>query len=209
MFSKGHSMLLWSRHSLAIAYFAGLIVWEIWDADWGDPLAVALSLLAVAYLALIVTTYFRRGPTEPLRRGDRFAQVVAVLGANLLIPLSLLPSQYPDFETIAVIASFMGLAFSFWALWHLGVSFSIVPEARHLVQTGPYRWIRHPLYLAGFVIGLGLLGAKLSPAALGLFLGFVGSQALRMDYEEQVLADTLPEYLDYRRRTWALLPYVF
>jgi protein-S-isoprenylcysteine O-methyltransferase Ste14 len=106
-------------------------------------------------------------------------------------------------------AAFEGLAFSFWAVWHLGTAFSIVPEARKLVRTGPYRWIRHPLYLAGYLIGLGLLAVKFSPAAIGLFLGFAVSQGLRMVYEEQVLSAALPEYREYRRRTWALVPYVF
>ena len=172
-------------------------------------MGVALNGLAVAYLALIVSTYLRRGPDAPLRRGDWLAQVVAALGANLLIPLSLLPEQSPGLGAAAVAASVAGLGFSTWAVWHLGTAFSIVPEARRLVQTGPYRWVRHPLYLAGFIIGLALLAANFSPPALGLFLGFAGCQALRMACEEDLLARAFPEYDEYRRHTWVLLPYVY
>ena len=199
----------WVRFGVSLCYFAGLIAWELSESYWSDPAALLLSLLTVAYLVLIVGSYLRRGPDVPLRRGDWIAQVVALLGANLLIPLSLLPVQSSDAETFAVILSLLGLSFSFWALWHLGTAFSIIPEARRLVQTGPYQWVRHPLYLAGFLIGLGLLGASFSTAALGLFVGFVGCQTLRMGYEERVLASELPEYRDYQQRTWALLPYIF
>ena len=209
LFSSEYGVLSWARHSLPVAYFAGLIIWQAFDTDWRDLPAVGLSALTAAYLALIIGAYLRRGPARPLQRGDWFAQVIAVLGANLLISLALLPTQYPNLETAALVTSFVGLTLSFWAAWYLGMCFSIVPEARRLVQTGPYRWIRHPLYLAGFVIGVGLLGVKLSPPALGLFLAFVGTQALRMAYEEEVLTEALPEYRSYRRCTWALLPFVY
>lgn len=199
----------WARLVLAVSYFVALIAWEVWDFYWSDPAALVLSLLTMAYLALIVSVYLRRGPDEPLRRADWVAQTVAVLGANLLIPLSLLPSQSTGLETSAVVLSIVGLAVSFWAIWHLGPAFSIVPEARRTIQTGPYRWVRHPLYLAGLLIGMGLLAARFSPAALGLFLGFACCQALRMAYEEDILADRLPEYRDYQRRTWVLLPHIF
>lgn len=199
----------WVRYGMALSYFLGLIAWELSDSYWSDPAASLLSLLTVAYLALIVSSYVRRGPDVPLRRGDWLAQVVALLGANLLVPLSLLPVQSSGAEMFAVIMGVLGLAFSFWAVWHLGPAFSIVPEARRLVQSGPYRWVRHPLYLAGFLIGLGLLGASFSPSSLGLFLGFVGCQGLRMEYEERVLSEGLLEYPQYRQRTWALLPHIF
>lgn len=202
----GRTMPVQARYGMAVAYFAGLIAWEVWAAGWSDPWGAALSLVTLAYLILVMATYLRRGPDVPLRRGDWLAQLVAALGANLLIPLSLLPAQFPGLESMAVLASLAGLGFSFWAVWHLGTAFSIVPEARRLVQTGPYRWIRHPLYLAGFVIGLGLLMVSFSPPALGLFIAFTGCQCLRMEYEEEVLAEALPGYRDYRCRTWALLP---
>ncbi|MCL4369175.1 MAG: isoprenylcysteine carboxylmethyltransferase family protein [Actinobacteria bacterium] len=205
---EGTDLQRWGRFGVAVAYFLGLIAWEVWDFYWSDPAALFLSLLTIAYLLLIVTAYLRRGPDEPLGRGDWGAQLAALLGANLLTPLSLLPGGSSGLETLAVLASIAGLALSFWAVWHLGPAFSIVPEARRAVQTGPYRWVRHPLYLAGFVIGLGLLVAGFSPAALGLFLGFAGCQALRMGYEEDLLADRVPEYREYRQRTWALLPFI-
>lgn len=199
----------WLRYVLAITYFVGLIFWEIWDAHWSGLLSSVPGVLTVLYLALIVSVYLRRGPGQPLKRAGWLAQGVALLGANLLIPLSMLPAQYPGLETISVLAAGAGLGFSFWAAWHLGAAFSLVPEARRLVTSGPYRWIRHPLYLAGFVIGLGLLLVGASTASLGLFLAFVASQALRIQYEEQVLIDALPEYREYRHRTWALLPHIY
>jgi protein-S-isoprenylcysteine O-methyltransferase Ste14 len=211
--SGSHGWLAWLRHAVPIAYFAGLLAWEVsagfWANPLGDPGAAILSGSTILYLALIIGAYLRRGPAAPLRRGDALGQAVALLGANLLTPLSLLPLTIPDWENLAVGAGILGVGLCLWALWHLGTAFSLVPEARHLVQSGPYRWVRHPLYLAGFIIGLGLLVVKLSPAALGLFLAFAVSQAMRMDNEERVLTEALPEYGEYRQRTAALLPHIF
>ena len=42
----------------------------------------------------------------------------------------------------------IGMIMMLVTIRHLGRSFSLVPQARNVVQTGPYRWIKHPLYLA-------------------------------------------------------------
>lgn len=185
------------------------MAWEAMDVDLTDPGALILGGVTLTYLALIVLAYVRRGAVEPRGRGGWTDQVIALLGANLLAPLSLLPVRSEALETLAVGLSILGLGLSFWAVWHLRPAFSIVPEARRLIMTGPYRWVRHPLYLAGFAIGLGLLASRLSPAGLGLFIGFAYCQAWRMASEERLLAEHFPEYRQYQQRTWSLLPHVF
>jgi protein-S-isoprenylcysteine O-methyltransferase Ste14 len=190
---------VWLWRLVPVAYFTGLGYWEWTALDWDQPAATAISGLSLAYITIIIASYLRRG---------LFAQAVAILGANLLIPLSYLPSSIFRLEPLIVVTDFAGIALSLWAVWHLGTAFSLAPEARHLVQTGPYRWIRHPLYAAGFVIAFGLLVVKLSPAAIGLFLGFVITQGLRIAYEEQLLSETWPEYKEYQQHTWMIVPFI-
>lgn len=78
-----------------------------------------------------------------------------------------------------------------------------------LVQGGAYRFVRHPVY-GGLILGtLGL--ALISPWA-GTFAA-AGLLALVFDLkrrpEEAWLAERYPEYEDYRRRTKALIPFVY
>ncbi|HZE98752.1 MAG TPA: isoprenylcysteine carboxylmethyltransferase family protein [Planctomycetota bacterium] len=85
-------------------------------------------------------------------------------------------------------------------------SFAVMAEARVLVLGGPYRWVRHPMYLAHFLIFLCVLLQRFAPLTLGLYMAFVAGQILRARIEERKLAETFPEYGEYRRTTGMFFP---
>src|SRR3954447_7342642 len=101
-----------------------------------------------------------------------------------------------------------------WALRELGrfFKFTVVVQADHrVVDTGPYRLIRHPSYTGLLIVELGLgimLGTWLSiPACL---LPPLMAFAIRLVYEERVLADELGDpYRAYMTRTRRLIPGVW
>jgi protein-S-isoprenylcysteine O-methyltransferase Ste14 len=99
-----------------------------------------------------------------------------------------------------------GTLLAFWSAWYLGTSFSLLPQARRLVTTGPYRFVRHPIYLGGLLITVAEVWLRFSPLVLALNLLFVGAQVVRLRYEEAVLERAFPEYREYRARTSALIP---
>lgn len=78
-----------------------------------------------------------------------------------------------------------------------------------LVERGPYRRLRHPMYLAELAMALGApltLGATVT---LALTLVFAVIVVQRVRLEERVLGDTMPRYRDYAARTHRLVPYVY
>jgi protein-S-isoprenylcysteine O-methyltransferase Ste14 len=85
-------------------------------------------------------------------------------------------------------------------------SFAIMAEARVLVRSGPYRWVRHPMYLAHFVIFLCVMLLRFSPVTLALYVVFIAGQIARALIEERKLLETFPEYAEYRSRTGMFLP---
>jgi protein-S-isoprenylcysteine O-methyltransferase Ste14 len=116
------------------------------------------------------------------------------------------PVTQPDAAVPAVALMLAGTALAFWSAWYLGTSFSLLPQARRLVTTGPYRFVRHPIYLGGLLITLGEIWLRWSPMVLALNLVFVAAQVVRLRYEEEILARAFPEYRAYQARTSALIP---
>jgi protein-S-isoprenylcysteine O-methyltransferase Ste14 len=83
------------------------------------------------------------------------------------------------------------------------------PTEGGLVTSGPYRFLRHPIYSAVFLFSLAGVCAHLSLEAGGLLLAvFLGAFG-RMFAEEKLLRARYPEYAAYAQRTSRVLPYVF
>jgi protein-S-isoprenylcysteine O-methyltransferase Ste14 len=99
----------------------------------------------------------------------------------------------------------MGNILDVWGYLVLCRSFGIVPEARELKTTGPYRFVRHPVYLGQFLAqgGVWLFFARTHLVWIGLYLAFVGMQLYRSKLEDRVLAAAFGEqYEAYQRRTF-------
>jgi protein-S-isoprenylcysteine O-methyltransferase Ste14 len=146
---------------------------------------------------------------EPVRKLPRLVpQLAALAGTWLVSGLGFQP-PVPGAWWVPLLSSLLlvaGMACAVVALLALGRSFGILPEARGLVTTGPYRYVRHPLYTAEAVATLGLLLPVLSPLSLAIYGVFLALQALRARYEEEVLRAAFPQYDAYRRTTWRFVP---
>jgi len=184
------------------------------DIDHPQPhqLGHIISVFAIGlYTLMIACLYALR-----LRPSNKFAGVIpcsaAILGGFLLSGLLLL-SPREDLPLWAQIAAsllvIIGNALSIVIMLHLGRSFSIVPESRRLVTHGPYALVRHPLYLAEAVAAMGALITFLSPWAIILIAFQLMLQIVRIHYEEKVLKENFPEYEDYAKRTWRLIPGIY
>lgn len=81
---------------------------------------------------------------------------------------------------------------------------------QHVVSTGPYGIVRHPMYIGLLLLLLGAPLAMGSYWALAIFLFEIPVVAWRLLDEEQFLIKNLPGYAAYRSQTrWRLLPGVF
>jgi protein-S-isoprenylcysteine O-methyltransferase Ste14 len=172
-------------------------------------LKLSTMSLSVAFYALMVCAYLRRGPARK-SSPSLVAIVAAMAGTFSPFVLPFLGSGAATMQiTIGQAILAAGLAFSLWSIWILDRSFSIVPQARSLVQEGPYAHVRHPLY-AGEIVAL--FGVAMTLGGWGPFIGWLGIvvlQSYRAFEEEKLLLGVLPEYRDYQLRTARLIPGVF
>jgi protein-S-isoprenylcysteine O-methyltransferase Ste14 len=170
-------------------------------------LNIAARASGALFVALAAVTTLTRLP--PVRKAAGLEpRIAAVLGTFLLTALALLPRQeLPPialgFSSLLIIA---GMLTSFVVLRWLGRAFSIMAEARRLVTHGPYRFVRHPLYVCEELAVIGTFIQVISPLAAVIFIMHGVFQVRRMLNEETVLAETFPEYADYARRTPRLIP---
>jgi protein-S-isoprenylcysteine O-methyltransferase Ste14 len=99
----------------------------------------------------------------------------------------------------------IGLLLWAWAFSKLARSYGIVPADRGLVTGGPYAFVRHPLYTAYMVGGIGYLIQSLSLWNVLIDVVAVGWQLVRISAEERHLGGS--DYPAYRTRVrWRLCP---
>jgi len=85
----------------------------------------------------------------------------------------------------------------------------MMAEARRLVTSGPYRFVRHPLYLAEELAIIGISMQFFSLSTAFVLVVQIAFQLRRMYNEEAVLAATFPEYAAYQARTARLIPGIY
>jgi protein-S-isoprenylcysteine O-methyltransferase Ste14 len=95
----------------------------------------------------------------------------------------------------------------------LGPAWSLVPRAEQgtgLVTTGPYRFVRHPIYLGLALLAVGQALAFGSwPALIIVLFGIIPTFAWRARAEEQILSRTFGQrYAVYRQRTKMIIPHL-
>jgi protein-S-isoprenylcysteine O-methyltransferase Ste14 len=156
-------------------------------------------------LAFAVFTVGRAVPTSPSRSPVAFLACAASIAAVLAFegPAASTP------EGVLLAGELIAVASCVWLLvsvCFLGRCFGVLPEARGLVTRGPYRLVRHPVYLGeiGACAGLAIASPSLRNAAV---LGaLAAAQAVRMGLEERALTQTFPGYARYAANTPRVIP---
>ena len=136
-----------------------------------------------------------------MKRAVRWLDVVVYL---VLLALAVLFGPHGAVVWyVGLCASVVAAPLWFVAKWQLGVSFSVRPEARHLVTGGLYSKIRHPIYVFGSAAFFGAVLAMLGWSVLIAWVIVAAVQFRRAGREDQVLAQAFgEEYTAYRAKTW-------
>jgi protein-S-isoprenylcysteine O-methyltransferase Ste14 len=177
------------------------------NAGYAGPFLQCLSLGASAAFFVLQIYFLAVRSPSIARAAGAVPRACALLGAHLPVVIVLLPTGNSEGLRLAsALVTMAGTAGSLYALMHLGKSFSVFPQARKLVTSGPYKFIRHPLYLFGELSVLGIALGYVQPWALLLAALSFLAQIPRMIFEEEILAETFDDYFAYAARTSRLIP---
>lgn len=185
------------------AYLVFALIWIVFYAFW------------------LLSAWRTRSPVK--RRSSRFSfllygviwMAVWIVIMNWVLPFDVTERIIPDsigFTLAGLLITAAGLGFAVWARVFLGTNWSgmqVIREQHTLTRTGPYRFVRHPIYsgitlgLFGTAIGLGYL--VVFACVILIFVLFV----IKSRMEEQFLLDEFGEgYAQYRREVKALIPFI-
>lgn len=108
----------------------------------------------------------------------------------------------------------VGIVLGIWAILSMGIGrFNIIPdpkEGSHIVTRGPYRLIRHPMYLALLLFTLPLVIADFSWWRGLFWLALLIDLILKLNYEEALLEKKLDGYREYnKQRSYRLIPFIY
>jgi protein-S-isoprenylcysteine O-methyltransferase Ste14 len=179
-------------------------------ASLTDPWPSLLSSFCLAsfymLLALLIMT---RSPAKAQADG-LLPRIAAFVGTYLPWTITFFGKTDQALPNLlSTVCVLIGTIMMLVTIRHLGRSFSLVPQARSVVQTGPYRWIKHPLYFSEQIAILGVVLQYLTPVTVIVFVLHIGVQVCRILYEEDLLRRNCPEYSSYEETRWRLIPYVW
>ena len=170
------------------------------------PLWATETLIFVVFL---ISYIIRK---DPVHRSRGVREILIPLAGSVL-PFALIPS--PPHRLITSQINYVYMVFiwmtittalTVWGLWTLRRSFSITVEARELVTGGPYRFIRHPVYLGEMLSAAAVTAFRFSLINILFFILFVAIQLFRSKMEEEKLDRVFPGYFDFAAKVFWFWP---
>jgi protein-S-isoprenylcysteine O-methyltransferase Ste14 len=193
---------------------------EILSSDAAESaffVVMILFILSEFIGVAVIPTLKRHGsPVQRKNRGSNalvlFSWIVALIVAQLFAKsdLAILPSWAFYLGIVLMLA---GVALRQWSIAVLGRFFSGVigvQEGQKVVESGPYRLVRHPSYSGALLIMVGIgLAFQSWGAALVIIPIFAVCYGYRMFVEERVLVANLGnDYTEYMKRTKRVIPFL-
>jgi protein-S-isoprenylcysteine O-methyltransferase len=181
-----------------------------------------LQLGLVYLLSEVLLTVTRRSRSDGVRQ-DRstlrmlWIVILASIAAGLFVAATWRGATFPQKQVVALIGIVLfvaGLVLRWWSIIKLGRFFTVdvtIAKDHQLIDSGPYRLLRHPSYTGllmaflGFALRLGNWAA-----ALVLLIPIFAAFLYRIKVEEEALRAALADgYAAYSRRSKRLVPFVY
>jgi protein-S-isoprenylcysteine O-methyltransferase Ste14 len=164
---------------------------NIWQQFWLLRVVIAIVIVFVATRIVTGTAHFTN--------------------FGLIFSRGIFP-QSAVLDWTAALLSVVGVSFAIWARVYLGRNWSSHPtmkEHHELVTTGPYAYVRHPIYTGLMLMAF---GTALTGSIWGIGVLIIASVVFisRIGREEKIMLELFPnEYPAYQARTKKLIPWVW
>jgi protein-S-isoprenylcysteine O-methyltransferase Ste14 len=187
---------------LAILFFGSLAPGAL---HYGT--SVANLIWAVGAALMGVLSLVRIPPNAAM---VNLRSILAVAGMTL-VPAQIRPTvaSVGILASCGVILELFGVVLSQFGRLYLGRSFGLLPANRGVVTTGPFRLMRHPIYLGWLILTVGYVMAYPNVLNALVVICTLPFMMWRIDLEEELLRED-PSYRAYTERVrYRLIPWLF
>jgi protein-S-isoprenylcysteine O-methyltransferase Ste14 len=183
---------------------------------WRDPVLAACWAVFFTYW-LVAALWTKRTAERDARWSVwRWAWLVVLLVLLLDLPAARVGRMWNETPAVRFMAdalAVIGLAVALWARTVLARNWSanvVLKEQHELVETGPYRVVRHPIYTGVLLMVLGSVVSLGSPAGVLAFAACAIGLWMKAQREERLLSTHFPQaYPSYKSRVRAaLVPFI-
>ena len=193
---------------LDLAFAASSLWWALapivmGDEAWLTPVRLGLMTLHIEVAFLFL---WRGGLIDQGKPREFLLATPSLILGGLAFKLSPPPAEWPLLATLPFL---LGVVWSALSLATLGKSFAILPSVRECVSRGPYRLIRHPIYLGESIMLLGCIIAA-GGKSWWILIFFAPAIFARIHAEESALMRSSEGWRMYSKQVpWRLIPKIF
>ncbi len=183
---------------------------------------VVMACWAVVVFYWIVAAWSTKRSVERQSPGGRLLVLIVIAvavdwllgGSGIHWPAVPIPMPHtPLAGWIGTALCIAGMGFTLWARRTLGANWSgwiTFKENHELIQRGPYRIVRHPIYTGALVMVAGSVLAFAAPQPVVGFAVVFVALLVKSRQEEAMMTKHFPDqYPEYRKRVKGLIPFVF
>lgn len=211
--NKNEDPISWIISILMLLLVAA--AWTILDRNWNSfnhlPVCVYAGVL-IFYLG--IEKYAYRGSDLTGVQSSKWTRYLLLFFWWLLLVLPVLEYSFFPRYSFAITAAgalmtVAGTILRAWGIWTLGKYFSVhieIKDNHELIESGPYRFIRHPAYAGNLLQAAGIPLILNAYYSLSVSIVLIFLFLYRLKLEEKTLLREVKGYRDYVKRTYRLIP---
>jgi len=142
---------------------------------------------------------------------SKYSTILVVVQTITMIYLLIINPQI--IVGLGLIIQIFGIVLGIWGILIMRVSdFNIQPEVKSssLITTGPYKWIRNPMYVAVILFYLPIVIKHFKWINSLVFMALLITLLLKIKSEEEFLLERFgKDYFEYKKKTKRFIPFIF